>query len=116
MLTNFIVSSITYNRKVIGILRALRTRKIDIFKIYLNEGIILGILSLFLSVFILKIGIIYMNSYISSFLFYHIDFISLSANNILLLILSVFTVIIASSLFSVRKIAKMNPVDAILNK
>ena len=116
LLTNFIVSSITYNRKVIGILRALGTRKIDIFKIYLNEGIILGILSLFLSVFILKIGIIYMNSYISSFLFYHIDFISLSANNILLLILSVFTVIIASSLFSVRKIAKMNPVDAILNK
>ena len=116
LLTNFIVNSISLNKKVIGILRAMGARKVDVFNIFLNEGLLIGLLSLILSIITLRIGIYYMNRYISSFLFFDIDFITLTFDNLLLIVGSVLGIIIVSSLFTVRKIAKMKPVDAILNK
>lgn len=116
LLTNFIVNSIYYNKKTIGILRGLGARKRDIFKIFLNEGLIIGAFSLILSIVTLYIGIYWVNNYISSYLFYHIDFVTFTMKNLCIIIGSVIGIIFISSLFTVRKIAKMNPVDAILNK
>ncbi len=116
LLTNFIVSSIYYNKKNIGILRGLGARKRDIFKIFLNEGLIIGTFSLILSIVALYIEVYVLNDYISSYLFYHIDFVMFTIKNLCIIIGSVIGIIFISSLFTVRRIAKMNPVDAILNK
>ena len=116
LLTSFIINSIYYSKKNIGILRALGARKTDVFKIFLNEGLIIGTISLLLSIIALNIIIIISNNEISSTLFFNIKFITFSIENLLLLIGSVLVIIYLSSLFTVRKIAKMNPVDAILNK
>jgi len=116
LLTNFIVNSIYYNKKTIGILRGLGARKKDVFKIFLNEGLIIGVFSLILSITTLYIAIYITNNYISSHLFFHIDFIIFMPENLCIIIGSVLAIIFVSSLFTVRRIAKMNPVDAILNK
>ncbi|MCI9233590.1 MAG: ATP-binding cassette domain-containing protein [Bacilli bacterium] len=116
LLTNFIVTSIYYNKKVIGILRGLGARKKDIFKIFLNEGLIIGAFSLALSIATLYALIYWVNDYISSHLFFHINFVTFTLENMCILIGSVIGIIFLSSLFTVRKIAKMNPVDAISNK
>ncbi|MDD3241943.1 MAG: ABC transporter ATP-binding protein/permease [Bacilli bacterium] len=116
LLTSFIINSIYYSKKNIGILRALGARKTDVFKIFLNEGLIIGIISLILSIIAINIIIFISNKEISSMLFFNIKFITFSIENLLLLIGSVLVIIYVSSLFTVRKIAKMNPVDAILNK
>ena len=44
LIINFIVVSINNSKKQIGILRALGARKLDIFKIYLYEGYLIGLL------------------------------------------------------------------------
>ncbi len=116
LLTNFIVTSIYYNKKTIGILRAIGARKRDVFKIFLNEGMIIGVFSLLLSIITLFAAIFITNNYISSRLFFHINFITFTKENLVIIIGSVFMIIFISSLFTVRRIAKMNPVDAILNK
>jgi len=116
LLTNFIVNSIYDNKRAIGILRGLGARKMDIFKICLSEGIIIGSFSLILSIITLYIVINFTNDYISSHLFFNINFIIFTPENLLLIIGSTFGIIFISSLFTVRKIAKMNPVDAISNK
>lgn len=116
LLTNFIVNSIYYNKKNIGVLRALGARKSDIFKIFLNEGILIGLFSLIISLVVLYTGIYYTNQYISSHLFFHINFISLTTENLLILVGSVLGIVFLSSLFTVKRIARMKPVDAILNK
>lgn len=116
LLTNFIVNSIYYNKKTIGILRAIGARKIDVFRIYFNEGLIIGVVSLIIAIIILYIGIDLANGYISSNLFFTIELIMFSKENLLILIGSVMIIIFLSSLFTVRKISKMKPVDAILNK
>ena len=64
----------------------------------------------------LYIEVYVLNDYISSYLFYHIDFVMFTIKNLCIIIGSVIGIIFISSLFTVRRIAKMNPVDAILNK
>lgn len=116
LLTNFIVSSIYYSKKTIGILRGMGARKNDVFKIFLNEGLLIGLISLVFVIAILMLGIYLGNSYISSHLFFFIPFILFTWKKLVILVGSVILIIILSSLFTIRKIAKMNPVDAILNK
>lgn len=116
LLINFITVSITYSKKQIGILRAIGARRKDVFKIFLYEGYMIGLISIILAV----IGIIIIcsttNSYIINRLFFNIKFIIFTKEVALLLLISVLIVIFIASLFIVNKISKMKPIDAILNK
>lgn len=116
LLTNFIVNSIYYSKKTIGILRGLGARKIDVFKIFLNEGLMIGIFSTILSLIFLFMMVSVMNSYICNHLFFEIELIEFTMQNIVIILGSVVMIIFLSSLFTVGKIAKMKPIDAILNK
>lgn len=116
LLTNFIINSITANKKNIGTLRALGTRKLDTFKIFFNEGLIIGTISLLIAITIIYIEIFYLNNYISSKLFFDIKIVMFKPDNLLILIISVLGIIFLSSLLTVGKITKMKPIDAILNK
>ncbi len=116
LLTNFIVNSIYYSKKTIGILRGLGARKMDVFKIFFNEGLLIGIFSTVISLIFLFIMVCFMNYYISDHLFFEIELIEFTVKNILIIVGSVITIIFLSSLLTVGKIAKMKPIDAILNK
>ena len=113
LITNFIIISITGNKKTIGILRALGTKKIDIFKIFLNQSLIIYLISFALSVvitFVLKnIG----NSYISNYYNYKIELFLYSYQNILITLAVLIIIIFLSNLCAIYKIASMEPVDSI---
>ena len=116
LITNFIIISIIGNKKTIGILRALGTKKIDIFEIFLNQSLIIYVVSFILSVlitFILKgIG----NSFISNYYNYEIELFLYSYQNILITLGVLLVIIFLSNLFSIHKIASMKPVDSINEK
>lgn len=116
LITNFIAISITGNKKTIGILRALGTKRIDIFKIFLNQGLIMCGVSFVLSViltFTLKeIG----NAFISNYYNYKIELFLYSYQNVLLTLAVLILTIILSNLFIINKIASMKPVDSINEK
>lgn len=116
LITNFIAISITGNKKTIGILRALGTKRIDIFKIFLNQSLIMCGISFILSIvitFILKeIG----NGFISNYYSYKIELFLYSGQNIWLTLGVLIITIILSNLFIINKIASMKPVDAINEK
>lgn len=116
LLTNFIVNSIYYSKKTIGILRGLGAKKSDVFRIFLEEGFVIGCLSSIFALFLLWMGVMYVNQMISNHLFFSIDFVQLTVENIVILFGSVLGIVFLSSLFTVRKIAKMRPIDAILDK
>ena len=113
---NFIVVSINNNKKQIGILRAIGAKKQDVFKIFLLEGLLIGTFAFILSVFGCIIVSGYGNELISKDLFFSIRPIMFKSSTILYLLITVFSVTIISSLFPIYKIARMKPVDAILNK
>lgn len=116
LLVNFITTSIYYAKKQIGILRALGARKRDVFKIFFYESCIIGILSYILSYITITVVVALLNHFINEILFFQINFIYFTPFTALLLLAIVFLSIFFASLFTVRKIAKMKPVDAILNK
>lgn len=113
---NFIVVSINSNKKQIGILRAMGAKKKDVFKIFLLEGLLVGIFAFVLSVLGCIIVSEYVNQLISRGLFFNISPIIFKSSTILYLLITIFSVTIISSLFPIYKIARMKPVDAILNK
>ena len=116
LLVNFIVTSIYDNKKTIGILRALGTRKKDVFKIFLCEGFFIGIFALILTFAALFFFMNWLNAYITEYLFFEVTFILFPIKARLLLILSVIVSILLASFLTSFKISKMKPVDAINNK
>lgn len=116
LLMNFIITSIFQSKKTIGILRALGAKKTDVMKIFFQEGLLVGIVSCFLTA-VLLFGIIYfLNAKISSYFFFDISVVLFTPRLMLTLLAGVLIVIVIASLISVYKISKMKPVDAISNK
>jgi len=116
LLTNFIATTIYQSKKEIGILRALGARKKDVFRIFLKEGMIIGVIAFALSIIGLYNIVSFINQFISKDWPFKMELVIVRKDNLLFLFLSVVTIIFTSSLLTVEKIAKMKPVDAILNK
>jgi ABC-type antimicrobial peptide transport system permease subunit len=115
MIMNFISASITYKKKEIGILRALGARKLDVFKVFYFEGLIIGLISYFITISLMFVGVILFNSFIQSAMNTNVVLISLSFRQIILVATICFGAIFASSYLPVNKIANKKPIDAIRN-
>jgi ABC-type antimicrobial peptide transport system, ATPase component len=113
---NFIISSINKSKKDIGILRALGTKKKDVFKIYVLESVIIGTISVILSFTIIVLLKNYCNTLISKDLFFTAEVLILRIEILYYLIISVITIILLSSLLPIYKFSNMKPIDAINNK
>ena len=113
---NYISTSINQNKKKIGILRSLGSRKSDIFKIFFLESFVIGIISLILSSILEILFIKFANIYVSRNLFSQIEPVVFNIDTIIYLIITVILVVFITSFISIYKIAKMNPIDAINNK
>lgn len=114
LISNFIVTSIGYRKKEIGILRALGARKLDTIKIFLWEGIILAVISGTLACILLWfLCLLFTNVILSSLI---VTPFIVGIREFLDIYLLVLLVTIVSGIIPLLKISKMKPIDAILNK
>ena len=116
LFSNFITISISYCKKEIGILRSLGAKVKDIVKIFTYESIIIGMISWLLSI----IGWIISCNLLNKFIFknYLFKFSGIIINPLIILISLIFSILVAVviSSSSSSKIAKIKPIDAILNR
>lgn len=113
MLFNFISVTINSKRKEIGILRAIGARKVDVFKIFIVEALLIT-----LSCFVVSAGLSAVACNIINKAIMSMAEVSLSALNYglfsvgVLFVTSVLVALLATA-FPVRKEAKKSPVDSI---
>ena len=116
LIGNFIVTSINYRKKEIGILRALGASSADVSKIFIWEGIILS----FIAGTIASILLVVVTNFINNFIMTKVSIMStpflVTIRQFVVIYLLVFVVTIISSILPIMRISKMKPVDAILNK
>ena len=116
LIGNFIITSINYRKKEIGILRALGASSTDVSKIFIWEGIILSLISGTIA----SILLVVVTNFVNNFIMTEISIIStpflVTIRQFVVIYLLVFVVTIASSILPIIRISKMKPIDAILNK
>lgn len=116
LLINFISTSINYRKKEIGILRALGCKSKDVLKMFITESSVLVIICLlFANIGINKIVDLF-NGAISTFVSNDIKFLVYGNEQRIWLIAITVGIILVANLLPIRKITKMKPIDAILNK
>lgn len=116
LLVNFISTSINYRKKEIGILRALGCKSKDVLKMFITESSVLVIICLlFANIGINKIVDLF-NEAISTFVSNDIKFLVYGNEQRIWLIAITVAIILVANLLPIRKITKMKPIDAILNK
>lgn len=116
LIGNFIMTSIHYRKKEIGVLRALGSRSIDVIKIFLWEGLVMSLISATISAILLVIVTNLLNTMIMSGTNIILTPFILGIRQFVMIYLIVFIVTIISSVLPIIKISKMKPIDAILNK
>lgn len=116
LFSNFISISISYQKKEIGILRALGATNKDIVKIFGYEAIIIGLLSWILSM----VGWFGVCRLLNQSMFGNMYF---TLNGIVthplvpfIMLIYTFMIAILITMASVKRITKIKPIDAILNK
>lgn len=116
ILMNFINSSIKFRKKEIETLRALGCRSIDIIKMFLYESIIFMVISLGISFVIIPKIISSINAFVMKSLFINIEILRFRTEQILEITVIMLIIVVLANVFPVRRITKMKPIDAILNK
>ena len=116
LIGNFIMTSIHYRKKEIGVLRALGSRSIDIIKIFVWEGLVMSLISATISAILLIIVTSLLNNVIMAGTNMILTPFILGIRQFVIIYLVVFIVTMISSVLPIIKISKMKPIDAILNK
>ncbi|NLD25878.1 MAG: ABC transporter ATP-binding protein/permease, partial [Acholeplasmataceae bacterium] len=116
MLSNYIATSVSVKKREIGILRAIGARSNDVFRIFVNESLIIALINFLLASVTTFIAVRYVNSSLRSGVGLMVTIFNFSIRQVgLLLLISVFVALVASFL-PVNRIARKKPVDAISNR
>ncbi len=113
LLFNFISVSITYKKKDIGILRALGARKIDVFKIFFSESLLIIGVCFVVSAILSAVLINYFNYFITAKLGIACALFFYGPLQALAVLLLAIVVAFISTVIPVHLSAKKPPVDAI---
>lgn len=113
LLANFIANSISYQRKEIGILRAIGARSTDVFKIYFSESFIIASINFVLST--LFTFLIFKGKIEASVLQLtnNIPIYTFTVLQVLLILVVSFLSVFLATFIPIRHIAKRKPIDTI---
>lgn len=112
MLFNFISVTVSSKQKEIGILRAIGARKLDVFKIFVVESLIITLSCFVVSVIICAIGCNVLNGYLVSSAL-GIKALDFGVMSVIIMLVSTIAVAAIATVVPVSKAAKKAPVDSI---
>ncbi|MCI9434523.1 MAG: ATP-binding cassette domain-containing protein [Bacilli bacterium] len=116
LFSSFIVISVSYSKKEIGILRALGATGNDVVKIFGYEAILIALIAWIFAIAGWLVSCNFLNTYIFGKNYFIIKgFVVSPLTPIVMLIFTFFIALLVTSA-SVSKISKVKPIDAILNK
>lgn len=113
LMMNFIIVSISYRKKDIGILRAIGARSVDVLKIFVWEGITLALISYIVSIIMLEALAFVVNTFAQGEIGVMISPIIITLRQPLILLVIVAVVTAIACAIPVAKIARQRPIDAI---
>lgn len=116
MLMNFISTSISYKKREIGILRALGSKKSDVFGIFFNESLIIAFINFVLASIGCMVTTGLLNAMLRSEYELKITIFNFGIRQLALILVISVAVAFISSLIPVSKIARKQPIDAINNR
>ncbi|MBO5926889.1 MAG: FtsX-like permease family protein, partial [Clostridia bacterium] len=113
MLFNYISTSIASKRQSIGILRALGSNRLDVFKMFLTESLIISTISAIAASVLSYFACDFVNVYIKDIMSLMVNFAIYGVRQIIIIfVIGIFTGILAS-IIPIIKIAREKPVDLI---
>lgn len=113
MLFNFISVTISSKRKEIGILRAIGARKVDVFKIFIVEALLITLSCFAISAGLSAVACNIINKAIMSMASVSLSALNYGFFSVGMLFISSILVALLATAFPVRKEAKKAPVDSI---
>ncbi len=113
LMMNFIVVSIAYRKKEIGILRSIGARSKDVMKIFVWEALILALISYVITVIALYILAHFVNVFAMDSVGMLISPVIVTIRQPLLLIIIVMAIAFIASFIPILRIARQRPIDAI---
>lgn len=113
LMSNFIVLSINYRKKEIGILRSIGARSIDVVKIFIWEALILALISYVVTIVVLFLMCNLVNGYAHATIGWMISPLIITMRQPLLLIAIVLVIAGAASFVPILRISRQRPIDAI---
>lgn len=116
MLMNFIATSISYKKREIGILRALGSKRSDVFGVFFNESLIIAFINFVLASVACGIVCSYLNQTMRQDYGIIITVFNFGLRQLGLILFVSVAVAFISSLIPVTKIANKQPIDAINNR
>lgn len=116
LLVNFISSSVSYRKKEIGILRAIGCKSKDILTMFIVESVSLIALSLLISNKLITFIVQKINTALGLFMSNDVSFLNYGTEEQMTMIGITLLIVIVANLIPIRKVTKMKPIDAILNK
>lgn len=113
MLYNYISTSIVNKHRSIGVLRALGAGGKDVFRIFLSESLLIGIINGILANIICVVGCTLVNSYIMNTMNISVAFVFFGVRQLILIFLVGLITAILSSAIPIIRISKKKPVELI---
>lgn len=113
LLVNYILKSVVFKKKEIGILRAIGASKIDIFSIFMVEGFLIAGISIIIGFIALIFALYYVNDYIINQLGFPFVIFYLRLSKVFLIVVLNLLVTSLATFFPLHYYAKKHPIDVI---
>jgi ABC-type antimicrobial peptide transport system permease subunit len=113
MLFNYISTSINSKRRSIGVLRALGSNGMDIFKMFFTESVIIALINAVFAVLFALVGCEFVNLYIRNIMNLSVSFALFNFRQVIIISISCIFTALAACVIPIINISKEKPVNLI---